>query len=322
MAITAVKDMRGRSGRPYLGSDTEIQVPYIVYTDSRAQGETDILNSGVLPLRGQVFPENAYLAAYSLSLKREDQNPIIWRAVVTYKTDSLDEKESEKQFYPDPTTRPAEIEWDAVGYEVPAVFTVEDFTPPGETENVPPGTLIRNSAWDPFDPPPMKTDFHWVANVTKFVPVVPYYTLAIPGTVNSDQYVLDNVPIAIGASRITGLRIGRRQRENGVNYRQLQLTIEFRPQRDKRFASEEVPTPWILELVDEGYNYRAVVGNSYLNAGSGEPARATDDEDRPSAGPVLLNGAGGPLTGATFETAVYRHYKIYRTSLFSQLPLS
>lgn len=320
MAITAVLDMRGRSGKPYLGTDTEITVPYIVYTENRAQGETDILNSGCLPARGDVFTENAYLAAFSVTLKREDQHPLIWRATVTFKTDSLDQKEKDKQLYPDPTTRPAEIEWDAVSYQVPAIASAEDYTPPGLAIVVPAGTPIVNSAWDQFEQPPEKTAYYWQATVTKLMPIVPEWLLDVAGTVNDAEFVIDGLTIPEGWARITGLRIGRRQRENGVNYREVRITIEFRKQRAPRTEGEEVPTPYILELENMGFNERD--GSTYLRAGTTKGTPITDGSGKAIKDPVYLDANGVEFIDLTADNAPRRHYKIYTTADFSQLPLT
>lgn len=319
MAITAVLDIKGRNGNPYLGTDTEINVPYIVYTDVSTQGETDILNSGALPARGDVFSENVYLSAYQCRLTREDTKATIWRAIITYKTDSLDQKEIDKQLYPDPTTRPAEVEWDAVGILVPAIMTVEDYTPPGETVVVKAGSPVVNSAWDMFDPPPEKTDFNWVCSVTKYVAAVPTWILDIPGTVNNSPFTVDSLPVAEGAARISGLRIGRRQRENGVNYRELKINIEFKRLREQRTAGEIVPLPWILELENMGYNTRS--GSTYQAAGS-TLERILDSAGNPVPSPVYLDLNGDEAISLTPTSTTKRHFQIYRTSDFNQLPLT
>ncbi|MES2788124.1 MAG: hypothetical protein V4719_00785 [Planctomycetota bacterium] len=318
MAITAKLDIKGRSGRPYLGTDTEVTVPYIVYTDDPTQGETAIRDSDCLPARGDAFDENAYLAAYQLTLKREDSNPLMWRANITFKTDSMDQKEKDKILFPDPTKRPAEVEWDAVGYQVPAVATVEDYTPPGAGAVVKAGSPVVNSAWDWFDPPAEKTDYHWVCTVTKMIPAAPVWLLDIPGTVNNTDFVIDGLAVPQGYARITGLRIGRRQRENGFNYREMKISIEFRRMREARSPGEEVPTPWILELENVGYNSRS--GSTYLAAGA-DSERILDANDKPVPTPVYLDINGDEAIGLTPTTTTKRHFKIYRTSDFTQLPL-
>jgi len=319
MAIYAVPDIKGRSGKPYLGTDTETTVQYIVYTETKTQGEAAIMASGCLPNRGDVFSENAYLAAFQISLKREDANALMWRATIQYKTDSLDQKEKDKILYPNPCDRPAEVEWDAIGYQVPAVTTVEDYTPPGETVAVKAGSPIVNSAWDRFDPPAEKTDYHWSCSVTKFVSAVPVWLLSIPGTVNNASFTVDSLEVDAGCARITGLRIGRRQRENGFNYREVKLTLEFRRKRDERTTGEAVPDPWILELENMGYNERP--SSTYQAAGP-EQWRITDTNAKPVPVAVYLASDGAKATDLTPETTLKRHFKIYRTSDFSLLPLT
>lgn len=329
MAITAVPDIKGRSGKPYLGTDTETTVQYIVYTETKTQGEAAIMASGCLPSRGDVFSENAYLAAFQISLKREDANALMWRATIQYKTDSLDQKEKDKILYPNPCNRPAEVEWDAIGYQVPAVTTVEDYTPPGEADAYPAGSPIVNAAWDKFDPPAEKTDYHWSCSVTKFVSAVPVWLLSIPGTVNNASFTVDSLSVDAGCARITGLRIGRRQRENGFNYREVKFTLEFRRKRDARTPAEAilgVPDPWILEVENMGYNKRPLANpaaSAYQFCGD-ETAyeRIVDANNKPVPVPVYLTASGDVATDPTPATTTKRHFKIYRTSDFSQLPLT
>lgn len=73
MAITAALDIAGYQAKPYIGKDMETTVPYIVRTDSESQIEVDIMAADVLPDRGDVHPENAYLAAYECTLRRNDK---------------------------------------------------------------------------------------------------------------------------------------------------------------------------------------------------------------------------------------------------------
>lgn len=319
MAITAVLDIKGRTGKPYLGTDTEVTVPYIVYTDFASQGETAIRDSGCLPARGDAFDENAYLAAYQLTLKREDSNPRMWRASITFKTDNTDQKDKDKLLFPNPTERPAEVEWDAIGYQVPAVTTVEDYTPPGESVVVKAGSPIVNSAWDPFDPPAEKTDYHWSCTITKLVPTVPVWLLSIPGTTNNAPFAIDGLSVDGGCARITGLRIGRRQRENGFNYREVKFTIEIRRVRDPRYVGETLPGAWILELENMGYNSRD--GSTYQAAGA-DLERILDANDKPVPMPVYLDENGNEAIGVTATTTIKRCFKIYRSSNFSSLPLT
>lgn len=317
MAIRAVLDIAGRTGKMYQGSDAEVTIPYIVFTDSRADDEAAILASGVLPNRGDLLATNTYLAASSCTLKREDKNPLVWRANVTFKPDSL----NQPAILPNPLERPAEVEWDAVAYTVPATETAEDYIPPGEADVVPAGSPIVNSAWDLFDPPAEKTAYYWVATLEKNVAAVPVWILDVAGCVNNSSYVIDDLPIAEGASRLVGVRIGRRQRENGFNFRQVRFAIEFRRLRPPRTPGEQVPLPWILELEDMGYNRNHVIGGSTYQTGGVTRTRILGTDNKPVPFPVHLDGTGDELASPTPTTTVKRHFKIYTTADFSQLPL-
>lgn len=320
MAITAGLDIKGRTGRPYVGSDSEAVVCYIVYTDDPEQDEADIMAAGVLPKRGDRLRSNVYLAAESCSLKREDQCPTMWRATITFKQDSIDPKEQEKRDIPDPIDRPAEIEWDSIEYTVPADRSVEDYIPPGETQPVKAGSPVVNSASDQFDPPAEKTDYRWVAMVTKNVRVVPLWLLDYAGRVNNSMYTLDGILIAEGASRLTGVRIGPRQKEGDFPFRTIRFNIEFRDLREPRFKGEEIPLPWILELQDKGYNKNPWTTTSTYFEGGPSKSSILGADGKPVSMPQFLDGKGSPLASLTPATAKHRCYKIYRTADFNQLP--
>lgn len=326
MAISAELDIKGWTSSPYLGTDTSVVVPYIVYTDTRTQTEQDIMASGVLPARGMPYGPNAYLAASGCNLKREDANPLVWRATVTYKTDSIDQKEKDKQDYPNPCDRPAEIEWDAVSYTKIQPETVEAYTLPytGET-STPAGAPILNSAGDIFDPPVEVTDYRWTATVTKFVAAVPTWILEMAGRVNAAPFVIDGLPVARMSARVVGIRIGKRMRDNGVNYREIKFTIEFREARESRYEDDKVPEPYILELQDEGYNFNTGgAGNQgrirVPNYTAASVINTTEGVVSPTA--VLLDGAGLPLEDPDFESVVFLPFCVYRTADFSLLPLT
>jgi len=320
MAITARPDRNGWTGSPYLGSDTSSEVPWIVYTTSLDERETAILASGVLPPRGEPHPDNAYMAAFSLKLKREKDQPLVWRATVTYKTDSLDEKEKEKQSIPNPIERPAEITWDAVSYTRPVLATVENYTPPGGTL-IEAGTPILNSAYDQFDPPPEITEYRWVANVTKMVEAVPTWLLEMPGRINNAPFVIDGLTVETRSARMIGMRIGKRARENGVNYRELSFTLEFREKRESRFSGDSVPEPYILELLNEGYNYDTGTVRGRIRVPAYIASVISDTGDK-CPHPVLLDAIGLPIEEPDFETAVFLPFSVYRSADFSVLPLA
>ncbi len=316
MTITAALDIAGWEGQGYLGSDTESTVPWIVYTTDLAERESAIMQSGVLPSRGAAHPDNAYLFAFACKLTREVKEPKLWRAKIQYKTDGLDDKEANKEFYPDPKNRPSEIDWDTVNYSIIADKTVENYKTKNMTETEKAGSPILNSAKDYYDPPPEKTQFNWVANVTKLIPhTVPNWFLNMPGRVNNSPFVIDGLQVQTGCARLVGARVGKKQRENGYPYRELKLVIEFRRPRSPRFAGEFIPPPFILELLDQGYNKRSL---------SGVLTRITDSSNppRPVPQPVPLNGAGGVLTNPALATVKYRCHKIYETDDFSKLPLA
>lgn len=344
MAITVSLDRSGWSGNPWLGSDTTFDVPYIIETTSLNEREMQIIATGLLPSRGTVHPDNAYCAAASLKLTRNGDNPLIWRGVVTYKTDSMPAKESEKLAIPNPLDRPCEIVWNAVSYTKPIAATVEAYTSPNGTDSsvgtitgtassaitgtlYPAGTPIITTANEPFDPPVEVTDYRWTATVTKFLPSVPNYLLGFPGRVNSAAYVIDGLSVATMASRLIGLTIGKRERENGVTYRQVQFTIEFKEPHEARWVGEPVPEPYIAYVLNEGYKWYdsgGLVTSGRIRlpplTSGGLINTSTTDPNNPS--PCHLDRDGTPIEPGTYLNTLYLPFKVYRTADFSLLPLA
>jgi hypothetical protein len=323
MAIYATTSIRGRDGKPYLGSDTQFTEHLNIFTDSADQGVAEILASGVIPARGTRHPVYVYCAAFDADLKQEDLSPRVWRCKILYKTDSIPQSETNKSVYPNPLDRPAEFEWDAVGYQKIITATVEDYTPPGGAL-IKAGTPIRNSAIDRYDPPIEITDYRFTCTATKFIKEVPIWVLFMAGRVNRNAYRIDGVDVPPMASRIVGLRIGKFMRDNGVDCREVRLTIEFRDPRDSRYVDDKVPEPYILEVQDEGYNYWNLPGGGASRGRIRIPNYKgaiinTTLTDPVAPVPVLLDGHGMPLISPDFSNTVLTPWCVYRTADYSSL---
>lgn len=324
MTITAALDRKNWTGQPYIGKDMTYDVPWIVKTTDLNEGASAIRDSGVLPRRGDALPEDTYCSAFTCALKRDEIQPLIWRAVITYKPDSLDEKEREKQQFPNPCERPAEIEWDSVGYEVVVDKTVEDYTPPGRTL-IRAGTAIVNTALDEFDPPVTETEYYWTASFTKMLPAVPGWVMGFAGRVNNSDFMIDGILVPEGCARMIGLHIGKRQRENGFPFRELRGTIEFRTTRETRFTGDSVPTPFITEIKNQGYHFGSVStarGRIRTPVFSSTGVVNETATDPVCAVPWPLDSAGQPIEDPDFDNTYFLQFRTKRTADFSVLPLA
>lgn len=311
------------SAMPIPGIDTEFDIPYTIITDNVNETAATIYATGLLPARYTPFSGNMFATVRRVALHREKQAPKIWRAVVHYSSVPLTEKEEEKNSTPNPSNRLAEIEWEATPYQMPLWVSVN-------------GQRICNSAGDDPDPVPEKTDYHWVANVTKNVSVIPPWLLDYPGKVNRFAYTIEGLPVLAKASRLVSLRLSKKLREGTFGYRTITMGIEFRSRRKNGDTelplapiyeagdfiarsykiNDKAAPPFDLELPDIGlHRYDFVTGKLTRIKTSDTPPQNVSQ-------PVPLNGSGQPVANPSLESAYGLTWQIYETRDFSVLPLT
>ena len=288
MAIVGVRELmdRGLDSNGLL--DSRARRTWRIEVDSKLDDANTIAVSGVLPARFSPHPYNLFLSARKLKIDQEaDKSWRFYKAVLEYSSEPLRESEREKEQQPNPTLRPARIRWRANHYVRPVVKDVN-------------GDAILNSAGSQFDPPPEIDDARWTVEIEKNLAVVPTWLLSYANAINNSAFEVDGIPVATGKAKIQDLEIGERQSENGVNFRTVRLSIEFRKEG------------WALEILDAGFYYlnaedelkRAIVGGTE------------------SADAVLLDGSGGILADPIPSNAVYISADVYDALDFSVLPLA
>jgi hypothetical protein len=328
------------SSMPIPGLDTEFEIPYNIITNAITDNAATIFATGCLNARFSPFPDNIFATLRRTSLKRDPKSiwsNAVWRAVEHYSSVPLTEKDEQQQV--SPLDRPAEIDWIATPYQVPVLYGVglesNDLIPPTYHEVMVP---VVNSAGDQPDPIPEKTEYHWVANVTKNVSVVPAWVgQGYAGAVNSAAYVIDGVAVAAECSRLTDLRVSKKMKENDVRYRQISFSLEFRTAREQRtdvfglplviawrrggtgllLPVEDVPPPpFNLELPDMGLHK--------LDPLTGLRTRIMTDDapPRPVSQPVMLNGSGDKLANPTPYNMILGNWRILKSKPFNVLPLT
>lgn len=304
--ITAYPDVRPSKAMPYEGVDCEITIPWTINCDRVNESPITIRDCGLLPARFDPWPENIFLTCRKLTLTREQKNPRIWRGDVYYSSAPLTQKEQEEAIEPNPLLREAEIDWDAVAYQMPLLVSLD-------------GRVITSSAGEYPDTPAMQTAYYWQATVVKNVVAPPLWLLQCAGRINTSPYTIDNVPILAKSSRLVALKISRKRRENGYQYRQLTMGIEFREKREPRKdatgmpePATKIPNPFDLEIPD--------MGLLQLDS-SGKQVRMNDLNGRPVPSPVPLDGNGKQVANPTFFNTVLLAYPYLKDFDFSQLPL-
>jgi len=176
------------------------------------------------------------------------------------------------------------ITWDSEQFQKPAVMDKD-------------GNGVVNSAGDPFDPPAMMDDSRRVITVTRMMQTVPTWILNYQDAVNSDQFVLDGVTIAIGQAKLQRVSVSDVRIINSIPYRE--VTFQIHLQLDG----------WSLQVFDGGF--RDINFKTLYNA----------DGTRPSA-PIPLNGSGLALNSSNPADAVFLPFSVYNSLPFASLPLS
>lgn len=270
---TNQKGMRSYTRKFKLKSSVESEGPYAVGSDAN------------LPKIGALYPDDPFAWCTTLSVEQFSGR---WGWIVTANYSS------ERELAEDPTADPALTEWDGEQYQRPLVID-ED------------GNVVCNSAGDPFDPPEMIDDSRLISTTVKNLAVVPTWIMQYANAVNTDAFVLDGFPVGIGQAKMQRPRVSRPQRRNGIAFREVTFTINYREEG------------WLVNLLDAGFRERAAASGSgagglinIVNAGDGL---------QPSA-PVPLDGSGNSLADPSPTNNVNLTFRGYRRLPFSILPLT
>jgi len=270
----------GRSAKNSLGIRT-YQRQFRLVTDSRSDGPYEIGSNANLPSIGSVHPEDA--SAWCRELTVDNDEPYTgWIVTANYS--------SERELSETPTSDPAFVTWDSEQFQKPAIQDKD-------------GDAVVNSAGDFFDPPAMMDDSRRVVTVQKNLTAVPTWILDYQDAVNSDQFTVDGVTIAIGTAKMQRVSVGAEDIRNGIAFRQVTFTMHL--QRDG----------WDMQILDAGFR-RIDPGDSTKRI-----AISLDDGTEPTT-PALLDGSGGLLSNPTPANAVFKTFSVYKTRAFSSLPLS
>lgn len=260
---------------------------YWLTTDQKTDGPYQVGSHPDLPFVGMVHGSDS--GAWCVSLKPKCVSGYVhYEVTATYS--------SERELAEDPTDEPALTEWDGEQFQRPLVID-ED------------GSIVCNSAGDPFDPPEMIDDSRLISVTTKNLATVPTWIMEYSNAVNSDSFTLDGVTFAIGTAKMQTPRISKPQSRNGISFREVQITIHYREEG------------WLSNIIDAGF--RELAGGSGSGSGSGvlQNIKNPGDDELPAA-PVPLDGAGNALENPSPLNNVTKTFRAYRRLPFSALPLT
>lgn len=260
-----------------------IRTATIVYEliATAGEGPYAVGNHTSLPRIGQPHPEDIFNWCVGLSV--DLSNPKTgYTATATYS--------SEREITENPLAEPVNIEWDTEQFQEPLVID-ED------------GYAVVNSAGDPYDPPVMRDNSRWFAEVTCNVASVPTWVLTYPDAVNSDAFTVDGIPVAVGLAKVQKLRISGKKTRNDVPYRVVTFHLHFREEG------------WHFKPLDAGFRRIYSGTNRELITMENEAG----ETEYPVA-PVPLDGSGVELTDPTLTTCVYGDHRGYKNKAFASLP--
>ena len=257
---------------------------HLLETNSKTDDEWDIGSHPDLPVIGELHPSDS--SAWCVSVEpRCTDGYRGWQVTTAYSSEV-------ELSSTDPTDDAAVITWSGEQFQIPAVFDRND-------------DLIVNSAGDPFDPPLMADDSHFVVNVSKNMASVPAAVLDYQDAVNTASFTLDGVSIAEGLAKMQRVTIGPVQRRGSDTFRTVELEIHLR--RDG----------WKLTALDAGFRERTTGGPPEGIKNIKNP----DDGENVTA-PVPLDGSGHALADPSPTNCVFLEFNYYKTADFSLLPLS
>lgn len=256
----------------------------------------DVLSAAGIPLTNDGHPSNAFaLCRRRVANRMGQQQKGMWRVECFYSNAPLSQREEERILIANPTLRPAVIDTSVARDEVPCTTDRN-------------GNAYKNSANDPFDPPPSKYRSRMQVNVRKNYATIPafyyllgdtinYHTTTVGHGVNAtfNQATLQFVPGGSSAQ----------QADNGISYVEVRFTLDYKESYrylgfgeyvitgdERRLGSEEDPTfaPVPADWIDQRITLSgSVVGpvrrrtgwdREILDAGYYHLAPDGDDEDK------------------------------------------
>jgi len=249
-----------------------------------------------------VHAENPWLILKPIEIEQDEDSPEKFTCTLTWDSEPLTKKEEDEDTEPDPLAREALWEWHTGRDRIAVLIDLD-------------GAAILNSAGEAFDPPTERDLPFLIARGVKKVAGVPDWAWDMIDTKNSADFVVDGRTVPKGRACLANISLGQWQKSGDTRYREATFEIHVKKPRALRTGETEAPSPWDLELIDQGLHE--------LDTGTGELTKILDSEGQPIAQPVLMDGAGARLTTPDdSSTHFYWQYRIHEESDFSNLPLA
>lgn len=203
-----------------------------------------------------------------------------------------------------PLDRPPKVRWRTETYQQHVRrANVYDLSGNLLESNLPMMSSARE-LFDPTDPDTSRDQSRLTASVSGNVAYVPAWVLGYLDATNSDYFTLDGLDLAPFQAKFSGLAIGEKLIENGVQYREVSFEVHCLADGFRR----EVMDAGFRELADDA---------------SGVPTlfNIYDAQGQPVSKPWPLWGAGHRLDPAWGIPETYYRWQVYEELPFSALGL-
>lgn len=186
-------------------------------------------------------------------------NSNVWRVVCQYSS-KLDQNPAQAQIE-NPLLRPPVISWDTITVAVPATHDAD-------------GNPVRNTAGDPFDPPPEEEETRLYLRVTKNMATYDATGyMEFQDTVNSEAWLV----FQPGEARCRKIR-GDNRWENGLYYWVVSFEFELRKEVIPKGAQDvstfqsgntNAKKSWFKYILNRGYREKVKGSSSAITGSSG-----------------------------------------------------
>lgn len=300
--IVADKQPGGGSGTFANGFQGEAKEIWTVVASDINHSTEDLRASGLFPQPYQtVHAQNPWLILMPIEIEQNEEAPEVFVCTLKWTSEPLSKKEEDEDTEPDPLSREALWTWTTGRDRIAIMYDLNR-------------DAIINSAGEFFDPPFERDLPFLIARGVKKVAGVPDWAWDMIDTKNSSDFTVDGRLVEKGRACLADIQLGQWQKSGDTRYREATFEIHIKKPRKIRSGESSVPSPWDIEIIDQGLHELD---------GSNNLTKILDHDGQPLAQPVLLNGSGLRLTTPTdSDTHVYFPFEIREETDFNNLPLA
>ena len=264
MAIDLVREIHEGDYTEQIGQSEGTRTFLVHGTDPLTEREDSILSAAGIPLPNDSHPASPFvLCRRRVANRMGQQMKGLWRVECFYSNAPLTKEQEDKILIQNPTLRPAVIDQGVTRDEVPALTDRNK-------------QQYKNSAGDPFDPPPSKMRSRCNFSVKKNYAVAPSWYYDLADTINYHQVTIGhghNRSFRRATLQFVPAGVSEQKGDNGIDYVEVRFTLDYKESYrilgfgekviatafysdERRTGTEEepiwvpVPTEWNGERLD------------------------------------------------------------------------